>query len=106
MNAADMALTAGFNDLLATAGDSVTFRGSAVSAVVNWTPQHKAGKEMVPSFSEKQESEIEIPIGSVSPAPRVGEYITTTNPVGTSKHRIEFVAINGFAYVLKCEVNR
>lgn len=106
MNAADIALTAGFTELLATAGDSVTFRGAAVSAVVNWTPQYNAGKETVPSFSAEQQSEIEIPMGSLATAPKVGEYITTTNPVGTSRHRIESIKINGFSYVLKCEVNR
>lgn len=106
MNAADMALTQGFTDLLATAGDLVTFRGSAVSAVVNWTPQNRDGKEQIPSFSMEQKSEIEIPMGSVASAPKVGEYIATSNPVGTSKHRIESVRVNGFAYVCHCEVNR
>lgn len=106
MNAADMALTAGFTELLATAGDFVTFRGLAVSAVVNWTPQDSKGKEIIPSFSAEQQSEIEIPMGSLASAPKVGEYITTTNPVGSSRHRIESVRINGFAYVCKCEVNR
>lgn len=106
MNAADMALTQGFTDLLATAGDLVTFRGSAVSAVVNWTPQNREGKEPIPSFSAEQKSEIEIPMEYLATGPKVGEYIITTNPVGTSKHRIEAVRINGYAYVLSCEVNR
>ncbi len=38
MNAADMALAQGFAALTATAGNEVTFRGRAMSAVIDWRP--------------------------------------------------------------------
>jgi hypothetical protein len=101
MNAADTLLTAGFTDLLATAGDSVTFRAVTVSAVIDWTPFADKPSIDVPEFSTRASSRIEIPSASVSPAPKVGEVIQSAGPV---YHRIQAVNFNGYAYACDCEV--
>lgn len=100
MNAADTALSEGFTTLLATAGDSVTFRGSSVSAVVNRVPFAEIQAKDVPDFGTMATSRFEIPVGAVSPAPKVGEIITE----GASYHRIQRVTMTGLAYLIDCEV--
>jgi hypothetical protein len=100
MNAADTALSQGLTALLETAGDSVTFRGLSVSVVVNRVPFEEQPFRDNPDFSTAATSRIEIPVGSVSPAPKAGEIITE----GTTYHRIQRVVLTGLAYLCDCEV--
>lgn len=100
MNAADTALATGFTTLLATAGDTVTFRGASVSAVVNWVPFDEKPFPDSPDFDREATSRVEFVDGAVSPAPRVGEIMTQ----GTKYHRIQSVRFNGLAWLMDCEV--
>lgn len=100
MSAADTALSQGFTELLAQAGDTVTFRGASVSAVVNWVPFQETPFSNSPDFDREATSRIEIVDGVVTPAPKVGEIITQ----GTKYHRIQAVRFNGLAWQLDCEV--
>jgi hypothetical protein len=103
MNIADTALAQGFDGLLAIAGDTVTFRGVSVSAVIDWTPfEEKPPGSNLPDFDEQSTSRIEIKTSAVASTPIVGEIITTTGPV---YHRIAKVKFNGSAWILECEVN-
>ena len=100
MSAADTALSLGFTELLAQAGDTVTFRGQPVSAVVNWVPFVETPFSNSPDFDREATSRVEIVDGLVTPAPKVGEIITQ----GTKYHRIQSVRFNGLAWLLDCEV--
>jgi hypothetical protein len=100
MNAADTALATGFTTLLATAGDTVTFRGASVSAVVNWVPFDEKPFPDSPDFDRESTSRVEFVDGAVSPSPRVGEIITQ----GTKYPRIQSVRFNGLAWLMDCEV--
>jgi hypothetical protein len=101
MNNADTALAVGFDGLLAEAGDTITLRGGSVSAVIDWMPFEEKGANGIPDFDRQATSRIEIKSVSVSPAPGVGEIITTG---GNVYHRIQKVRFNGAAWVLDCEV--
>lgn len=102
MNNADTALVSGFDALLAEAGDTITFRNGSVSAVIDWMPsdERPPGRDL-PDFDTQATSRFEIKQGAVSPAPKVGEIVTTDGPV---YHRIQEVRFNGSAWVLDCEV--
>ena len=82
MHAAATALATGFTTLLATAGDTVTFRGASVSAVVNWVPFDEKPFPDSPDFDREATSRVEFVDGAVSPVPRVGEisYGVDTDP--------------------------
>lgn len=101
MNAADTILNAGLTELLATAGDSVTFRGAAVSAVVQWIggPDAKSGN--IPAFDMEATASIEVPFSALNVPPKVGEIFTTTNP--TRYHRIKSVRFTGLSWRCECE---
>lgn len=101
MNAADTVLARGFSALLETSGDVLTFRGSAVSAVVNWVPFEDKTFADTPDFSVKSTSRIEVKQSSVSSSPKVGETFTT--PDGRF-HRVQSVVFNGYAWLCDCEV--
>jgi hypothetical protein len=100
MNAADTALANGFTALLATAGDTVTFRGASVPAVINWVPFDEKAFPNNPDFDRESTSRVEFVDGAVSPDPKVGEVITQ----GTKYHRIQSVRYNGLAWLMDCEV--
>lgn len=104
-NLADTALDAGFAELLANAGDSVTFRGLAVSAVVDFagttlTPQ-LAG---MPNLDDEQRMAVEIPAESVASIPLVGEIVTVVRKGVTWYGRVQRVTFLGQSYRLTCEV--
>lgn len=101
MNNADTALAVGFDGLLAEAGDTITLRGGSVSAVIDWMPFEEKEARGLPDLDREATSRIEIKSAAVSPAPRVGEIITTG---GSIYHRIQSVRYNGSAWVLDCEV--
>lgn len=102
MNAADTALAQGQAVLLANAGDTVTFRGLSVSAVVNLTAYPDKGERGIPDLSVRQTSRIEIPVGAVASEPKASEIITTTGP---RYHRIEVVTFTGLGWLCDCEVS-
>lgn len=104
-NAADMALDSGFAELLATAGDSVTFRGATVSAVVNFagvslTPPNNG----IPNLDDEQRMQVEIPVESVASTPLVGEIVTVVLKGITWYGRTQQVRFLGQSYLLTCEV--
>lgn len=100
MNAADTALTAGFTELLATAGDSVTFRGLPVSAVVLWIsgPDNQAGQ--FPAFDPDATASIEVRLSALKTPPKVGESFVTEGP---RYHRIKTVRFTGYSWRCDCE---
>ena len=105
MNAADTAIAAGFSELLAAAGDSVTLRGVSVSAVVDWLPMSPGNPNgQFPDFDRKAISRVEIPDGALTVAPKVGEVILTSGTYGSRRHRIKAVIWNGYAWLCECEV--
>lgn len=101
MNAADTALTSGFDDLISFAGDTVTFRGVSVSAVIDWLPFAEKPENNLPDFDDRATSRFEIKRGAIASQPLVGEIVTTDGPI---YHRIQKVTFNGYAWVLDCEV--
>lgn len=100
MNAADTALSTGFSELLATAGDPVTLRGVPVSAVVLWVsgPDNQTGQ--YPAFDPDATASIEVPISALKVAPKVGETFTTAGP---RYHRIKTVRFTGYGWRCECE---
>lgn len=101
MNMADAAIAEGDATLLATAGDVVTFRGAAVSAVIDWMPGPDNPNGTFPNLSTQATSRIRIPAEYVSAVPKVGENITSDGP---RYHRIQTVRWDGAGWILNCEV--
>lgn len=99
MNDADTVLASGFDELLAIAGDSVTFRGQTVSAIINREPVDHAMDPEAPNFETIATARLEIPKTAVAQTPRVGELITE----GTIVHRIARVKDIGLAWSIDCE---
>ena len=104
-NAADMALDAGFSELLANAGDSVTFRGATVSAVVNFAGVSQTPPlNGIPNLDDEQRMHVEIPVESVASIPLVGEILTVVLKGVTWYGRTQNVRFMGQSYLLTCEV--
>ncbi len=102
MNLADSALQEGLTDLLATAGESVTFRAGEVAALVNRTAYQDGKRERnLPDFDANAISRIEIAVEDVASRPKVGEIITDSRSIN---HRVKRVTHTGLAWSLDCEV--
>lgn len=103
MNAADMALAAGFSALTAAAGNVVTFRGRALSAVIDWRPFDERNPDNgLADFTSRETSRIQFPMDALASAPQAGEIMQT----GAVNHRIQKVTGNGTEWVCDCEVSR
>jgi hypothetical protein len=101
MSAADTELDAAFTEFLGTAGDSVTFRGLSVSAVVSRTEYTAPKDKRFPDLSARTPSRIEFLKSAVASAPKAGEVISE----GSSRHRIARVTDAGGTWQLDCEVS-
>lgn len=104
-NAADTALAAGFTELLANAGDSVTFRGATVSAVIDFagtslTPPNNG----IPNLDDEERMVVEIPVSAVASIPLVSEVLSVVREGITWSARIQTVRFIGQSYRLTCEV--
>lgn len=101
MSAADTELDAAFAELLGTAGDPVTFRGSTVSAVVSRLEYREPTDKRFPDLNTRNASRIEVLKTAVASAPKAGEIITQ----GTTRHRIARVTDAGGTWQIECEVS-
>jgi len=102
VNLADSALQEGLTDLLASAGESVTFRAGSVTVIVNRTAFQDAKRENnLPDFDANAISRIEIAVDEVASRPKVGEVITDSRSIA---HRIKRVTHTGQTWALDCEV--
>jgi len=100
MTTAQRALSRGFSTLAAAApGGIVTFRDSAVAAIVEFTPLDNADGSRIPSQSARQSTRIRI---LASLAPRPGETFTDEQD---RTHRIKSVRVAGTWVDCECEVS-
>lgn len=100
MNTADTELDAAFTELLGIAGDSVTFRGSTVSAVIDRTRYQEPQDKRFPDLATRAASRVEIQKSAVATAPKAGEVFIE----GSTRHRIQRVTDTGTTYQAECEV--
>lgn len=98
------ALTEGFAALLESNGETVTFRGADLRALVNRDPFEKKQQGQVPDFKAHDTSSIEFPASAVAATepPRAGE--SFTDQFGHS-HRIQSVKRMGDWVRCNCEVS-
>lgn len=102
MNAADTMLAAGFNGLLAVAGETLTFGAQSVSAVVNRTPGVDSPRAPgVPDFSMRNASRIEIQTNQLGERPKAGWVFVDGSG---AKHRVKEVIFSGDSWICECEV--
>lgn len=102
MSLADDALKEGFTSLLATAGEEVTFRTGAVTALVDRTAYTDPKREkQLPDFDANAISRIEFAIEDITGRPKTGEIITDSREIN---HRIKRVTHTGLAWACDCEV--
>lgn len=101
MNTADTELNAAFGELLEISGDALTFRGLAVSAVIDRVKYPEPGDKRVPDLATRASSRIEILKPAVASAPKAGEVFTE----GSTRHRIQRVTDTGATYISECEVS-
>lgn len=100
MSAASDSLDAGFDVILGTNGESVTFRGVAVTVLVDRTPWDRVVK--TPDFNARGQSRIEVRIDALDGAPQVGEEFLDGNSMA---HRVQDVpGLRGAWYVCECRV--
>lgn len=98
---AESDLNAGFDLLIETSAETLTFRGQPLIALVNRNPGEETSDKRTPDFSERERSVIAIPRTAVNPLPRSGE--TATDSFGHA-HRVEKVEPRGDVYYLHCKV--
>lgn len=101
MSAADTELDAAFTELLGIAGDSVTLRGSTVSAVVSRTDYREPNDKRFPDLATRSASRVEVLKSSFPSAPKAGEVIVQ----GSVRHRIQKVVDAGGTWQIDCEVS-
>lgn len=103
-NAADIALDAGFTELLANAGDSVTFRGVSVSAALDWVGQpNTTTTPGIPDLDQEIRVVIEFPAAQVTVQPKRGEIVTIVAGGITWYARITVVRFIGQGWRCDCE---
>lgn len=100
MSAASAALSAGFDALLSAAGESVTFRGETITALIDLEPFRRAIK--TPDFNARDLSVVEIQAEAVDSIPEAGEIFEDEEGL---KHRIQFVSRRGGTYRCECKVS-
>lgn len=79
-------LRSGFQVLLRTNGENLSFRGTTVRAVVNRNPFDRVVR--TPDFDPRDASEIRLFMSAVDAKPRAGEQFVDENAVG---HRVQTV---------------
>lgn len=101
MSEASQLESEGTEALHATGGDSVTFRNSTLTVVLNRPVDLTKPRPGLVDRNVRDSSEVEVLVGSLSPAPKVGEHLTESNGL---RHRIETVHRVGPVYRLTCKV--
>lgn len=99
MSAASAALNAGFDALLSAAGESVTFRGGTLTALIDREPFRSVIK--TPDFNPRDQSVIEIQAEDVDSIPVRGEVFEDEEGLN---HRIQIVSRRGGTYRCECKV--
>lgn len=96
------ALKRGFTTLTKASGDSITFRGVPMPAVVDYSVDDNSdGSGARPAFGARHASRIRIQ-GDITPAPKAGETITHG---GGRSHRIKVPRRVGIWWEFDCEVS-
>ena len=100
MTVAQRALTRGFSTLATAApGGTVTFRGSAVAGIVEYTPMDGADLARVPNFNTRQSTRVRVLATLI---PRVGEVFLDEQD---RTHRIKSIRAAGTWVDCECEVS-
>lgn len=97
---ATIASRAGFQVLLLTSGEDLTFRGASVRAVVDRQPEREVPNDRV-DFQEREASRIELFRSAVQGKPRSGEYF---KDVAGGNHRIQKVGGTDLTWWCECDV--
>jgi hypothetical protein len=100
MGASSILLSKGFDSLLITNGESLTFRGGSVRGLVNLVPFDKVVRSA--DFNPRDTSEIRVRSTAVTSVPRAGEEFIDGNSL---RHRIQTVRRVGDYYFSRCEVS-
>lgn len=99
MSAASAALSAGFDALLSACGESVTFRGDTITAVIDREPFHRLTDS--PDFNPRDLSVVELQAAAVDSIPQAGENFEDEDG---GKHRVRTVSRRGGTYRCECKV--
>lgn len=99
MSAASAALSAGFDALLGACGESVTFRGATITAVIDRDPFRRVLK--TPDFNPRDQSVVEIQAEDVASIPTAREVFEDEEGL---RHAIQFVSRRGGTYRCECKV--
>ncbi len=100
MSIASDALLAGFSSLLAISGEALTYRGAAVTALVDRVGYR--GTEKQPDFASRDLSRIEVLKTAITGKPIADETFTDANGM---KHRVQTFKQSDITWIIECKTH-